>query len=364
MGLKMDSDKYTILVVDDIPSNITFLSSLLKEKYKVKVAISGEKAISIVKISLPDLILLDIMMPGLDGYETCRIIKSDPETSSVPIIFLTAKSSVENESMGLELGAADYIIKPINPEVLFLRIRTQLALKEAADFLKDKNEYLQNEVRKRIKEIETVQDIAITAIVSLAETRDTETGRHVKRTQLYVRELAEELRRNGKYREYLTDSTIRLIVKSAPLHDIGKVGIADKILLKPGKLTNDEFEVMKTHTKIGRMAIEKAENITGESQTFFKFAKEIIYSHHEKWNGSGYPERISKDMIPLSARIMAVADVYDAIVNKRVYKPEFSHEYAVNAIKQDSEKQFDPDIVQAFLNIQDKFKEIAEKLKD
>lgn len=355
--------KPTILVVDDTSSNIMILSSLLKKDYKVKVATNGEKAISIVKQDTPDLILLDIMMPGIDGYETCRRIKSEPKYSNIPIIFLTAKSDDEDEIKGFEVGAADYIIKPVKPLVLFSRVKTQLLLKETRDFLKDNNAYLEIEVKRRIKEIELIQEVTIAALASLAEARDNETGKHIQRTQLYVKELALELKNNELFKEYLTDEHIKLIVKSTPLHDIGKVGIPDNILLKPGKLTEEEFEIMKTHTVIGKEAIERAENSINKFLTFLKCAKEIVYYHHERWDGSGYPEGISGYEIPVPARIMALADVYDALVSKRVYKGAFPHERAVDIIKKDSGKHFDPVVVEAFLKLQDKFKAISLELK-
>ena len=363
-GLDMNNLKTTILIVDDTPSNIMFLSSVLKESYKVKVAINGEKAISIVKANPPDLILLDIMMPGIDGYETCRRIKAEPEYYDIPIIFLTAKSDDEDQSKGLELGAVDYIIKPINPLVLFSRIKTQLLLKQAKDFLKDNNQYLEEEVKRRMEEIESIQDVTIAAMASLVETRDNETGTHIERTKLFVRELVLELKNNELFKDALTDENIRLIVKSIPLHDIGKVGIPDNILLKPGKLTEEEFEIMNKHTIIGKESIERAESLLHKPETFFKYAKEIIYSHHEKWDGSGYPEKLSGDKIPLPARIMAVADVYDALVTKRVYKEAFSHEKAVNIIRADSGRHFDPVIVEAFLKLEKKFSAISDKVKD
>lgn len=360
----MSDLKPTILVVDDTSSNIMLISSLLKAKYKVKVALSGKKAISIIESSPPDLILLDIMMPEMDGYETCRRIKADTKNANIPIIFLTAKSNDEDERIGFELGAVDYIVKPINPLILFSRIKTQLLLKEARDILENNNEYLEAEVRRRIKEIETVQDVSIAAMASLAEARDNETGKHIQRTQLYVKELALELRDNELFKDYLTDERIKLIVRSSPLHDIGKVGIPDNILLKPDKLTEEEFKIMKKHSAIGKKAIERAESLINTPETYFKYAKEIAYFHHEKWDGSGYPDNLSEAKIPVSARIMAVADVYDALVSKRVYKEAFSHEKSVSIIKDGSGSSFDPSVVEAFLKLEKKFKEISEELKD
>jgi putative two-component system response regulator len=355
----------TILAVDDAPINLSLITGLLKSHYRVKVANSGEKALRIVHSDLPpDLVLLDVMMPDLDGIEVCRRLKADPRTRHVPVIFLTAMAGSDDERIGLEAGAVDYITKPISPPILLARVKTHLQLKAGQDFLKDKNAYLENEVIRRTREVQAIQDVTIFTMASLAETRDNETGNHIRRTQHYVKALAVKLRDHPRFAGYFTDRVIDLLFKSAPLHDIGKVGIPDKILLKPGKLTPEEFEVMKTHTTLGRDAIEQAERQLGTPVEFLKLAKEIAYAHQEKWDGSGYPEGLSGDGIPVSARLMAVADVYDALISRRVYKPAFTHERAVELIAEGRGKHFDPDITDAFMEIREEFRTIAKKFAD
>jgi len=359
--------KNTVLIVDDSPDSIALLSSLLKGIYRVKVAITGETAIEIASHDeKPDLILLDIMMPGLDGYETCRRLKTNPATAGIPVIFLTAKSGENDEEKGLDIGAEDYIVKPPSPAILRARIRTHLNLKDARDFLKDKNAYLEIEVARRTREIGLIHDIAMIAMGSLAETRDNETGNHIRRTQRYMRVLAESLARHPRFAERLTQETIERLCKSAPLHDIGKVGIPDCILKKPGKLDDEEFRVMKTHTTIGRDALLAAQK-NGEVapfSTFLSLAGDIAGSHHEKWDGTGYPGGLSGEDIPLAGRLMAVADVYDALISERVYKRAFSHEETVDIIRQGLGTHFDPEITRVFLGISDRFSEIAGEYSD
>jgi putative two-component system response regulator len=359
------SAKPVVLIVDDTPENLTIMNGLLKDAYHTKVANSGERALKLAAAQpKPDLVLLDIMMPEMDGYEVCRRLKADAATREIPVIFLTAKTQVEDESRGFEVGCVDYITKPISPPIVQARVRTHLALKAAADFLRDKNAYLAAEVARRTKQISIVQDVTIMAMASLAETRDNETGNHIRRTQHYVRLLALELRKQPKFAAVLDDATIELLFKSAPLHDIGKVGIPDAILLKPGKLTPDEFEVMKTHTTLGRDAIVAAEALLDEPVSFLEYAREIAYSHQEKWDGTGYPEGLAGERIPLSARLMAVADVYDALISRRVYKPPFPHDKAVEIIREGRGKHFDPEIVDGFLAIQEVCHTIATRYAD
>ena len=357
--------KQTVLIVDDTPDNLTLMTGLLKDDYHTKVANNGERALRVASTSpLPDLILLDIMMPGMDGYEVCRRLKADAKTKGIPIIFLTAKTEIEDEQQGFDVGAVDYITKPISPPIVLARVKTHLTLKAAADFLKDQNVYLEAEVVKRTREVQVVQDVTIMAMASLAETRDNETGNHIRRTQHYVRLLAVELRKQPKFTAVLDDTTIELLFKSAPLHDIGKVGIPDAILLKPGKLTPEEFEVMKTHTTLGRDAIVAAEALLDEPVSFLEYAREIAYSHQEKWDGTGYPEGLAGERIPLSARLMAVADVYDALISRRVYKPPFPHDKALAIIREGRGKHFDPDVVDAFLAIHEACRAVAERYAD
>ena len=361
----VDKHIATVLVVDDTPENLTLMGALLRDHFMVKVANNGEKALKIaISDTLPDLVLLDIMMPGTDGYEVCRRLKATAATRDIPVIFLTARSDPDDERMGLALGAVDYITKPISPPILLARVTTHLALKATADFLRDKSAYLEREVALRTLEVQAIQDVTIMAMTSLAETRDNETGNHIRRTQLYVKALAERLRNHPRFEAVLNERMIELLYKSAPLHDIGKIGIPDSILLKPGKLTVEEFEVMKTHTTLGRKAIEDAERRLGMRVAFLSVSKEIAYSHQEKWDGSGYPQGLAGDQIPVSARLMAVADVYDALINKRVYKAAFSHDQTCSTIVKGKGTHFDPDMVDAFVSIAEDFRSIALKYPD
>ncbi|MEO5332253.1 MAG: two-component system response regulator [Magnetococcus sp. YQC-5] len=366
MSIELDCvEKATVLVVDDTPDNLSLMSGLLKGDYKVKVANSGEKALKVAQSeNPPDLILLDIMMPGMDGYEVCQRLKDNPATRDIPIIFLTAKVEVEDEKKGLELGAVDYLTKPISPPIVMARVKNHLALKAHADFLRDKSEYLELEVVKRTREVMAIQDVTILAMASLAETRDSDTGNHIRRTQFYVKILAEKLKTNQRFSATLSDYYITMLFKSAPLHDIGKVGIPDRILLKPGRFEPHEFEIMKTHTTLGRDAIQHAEEQLGMNVEFLQMAKEIALSHQEKWDGSGYPGGLVGDHIPLSARLMAVADVYDALISRRVYKQGMPHEKAVSIIAEGKGNHFDPDIVDAFMELQEEFRIIAKRYGD
>jgi putative two-component system response regulator len=348
-----------------MPDNLALMHGLLQDRYKVKVANNGDKALRIAAAARqPDLILLDIMMPGLDGYEVCRRLKADERTRDIPLIFLTAKSDEADERHGLALGAVDYLTKPVNAAIALARIGTHLALKASSDFLRDQNAYLEAEVGRRMHEVEEIQHVTILAMASLAETRDADTGNHIRRTQHYVRALAQQLRGHPRFRAFLSERNITMLFKSAPLHDIGKVGIPDRILLKPGRFEPDEFEIMKTHTTLGRDAIEHAERSLGAHIEFLGMAKEIALSHQEKWDGSGYPEGLAGEAIPISARLMALADVYDAIISRRVYKEAMPHESAVEIIAAGRGSHFDPDVADAFLAIEDEFRAIARRFSD
>lgn len=355
----------TILAVDDSPENLWLISGLLKSKYRIRMVNSGEAALEAVRVGpLPDLILLDVMMPGLSGHDVCRELKAAEATRHVPIIFLTAMAGTEDERKGLELGAADFITKPINPPLLIARVATQLQARAVADFLRDQNQFLEAEVQRRTRELTAIQDVTIHAMASLAETRDNETGNHIRRTQHYVRALAIALRQHPRFRSQLDDTIIDVLFKSAPLHDIGKVGIPDSILLKAGPFEPHEFEIMKTHTTLGRDAIQHAEDALGMPVDFLAYAKEIAYGHQEKWDGSGYPQGLAGEAIPLSARIMAVADVYDALISRRVYKRAMSHDEAVAIMRKGRGSHFDPDILDAFLDLLPEFQRIARQFED
>lgn len=350
----------TVLVVDDQPENLRVVTTLLKDEYRVRVATSGQQALELAsQVPQPHLILLDVMMPGMDGYDVCSRLRSEAATVNIPIIFLTAVAETSEEERGFAMGAVDYITKPISPPILRARVRTHLALTRARDVLRDENSYLEAEVEKRTRQVELIKDVTIIAMASLAETRSNETGHHLMRTQRYVRALARQLRNRPRFAGFLNDDYIDLIYKSAPLHDIGKVGIPDQILLKPGILTNEEFDVMKTHTRLGLEAIRRAEKCLEGEERFLDVASEIALFHHERWDGSGYPEGLSGDAIPLSARMMAIGDVYDALISERVYKSALNHEEAVAIIENGKGTQFDPDMVAAFLEVAEEFRSIT-----
>ena len=350
----VNSSKPTILVVDDTPDNLDLMGDLLMDDYKVKVANSGKKALDIIQTGQPpDLILLDIMMPEMDGYDVCTILKSNEETKNIPVIFLTAKTNIIDEQKGFEIGAVDYITKPISPAIVMARVKTHLDLH-------NKNVYLEKLVDQRTQEIMAIQDVTIHAMASLAETRDNETGNHIRRTQNYVKLLAQHLQFHPKFTHFLNkDGVIDTLFKSAPLHDIGKVGIPDAILLKPGRFEPSEFEIMKSHPELGQNTILQAESELGIDVPFLQYAKEIAYGHHEKWDGSGYPQGLSGDDIPISARLMAVADVYDALISRRVYKEGMPHEKAMQIIIDGKGTHFDPDMIDAFIALHEAFNDIA-----
>jgi putative two-component system response regulator len=359
----METTGKNILVVDDTEANIDILVDALGTEYEVSVALDGPTALEIVEESLPDLILLDIMMPGMNGFQVCEKLKNNPQTAPVPVIFLTAMDQLDAKTKGFQIGAVDYVTKPFEILEVKARVQTHLLLKEAQDVLERENEVLEKRVRARTKELLLTRDVTIQSLASLAETRDNETGGHIMRTQNYVRIMAETLTAGGSHTEFLTPGTINLLSKSAPLHDIGKVGIPDKVLLKPGKLSDEEFNIMKTHTTLGRDALLKAEGSLGSS-SFLRHARDIAYTHHEKWDGSGYPEGMKGEAIPVSGRIMAIADVYDALITKRVYKPPFTHSKAVMIILAGRESQFDPVMVDCFDQIKTEIKDIAIEFAD
>jgi len=303
-------------------------------------------------------------MPEMDGYEVCERLKKNPATAHVPVIFLTARIEVEDETHAFECGAVDFITKPVIPPVVLSRVNAHLQVKKITDILRNQNDFLDAEVQRRTIELSAIQDVTIMVMTSLAETRDNETGNHIRRTQNYVKLLAESLRRRGHFADQLSDRQIELLFKSAPLHDIGKVGIPDNILLKPGRLTEQEWEVMRTHAKLGKDSIARAEAELGLEVDFLKSAKEIAVAHHEKWDGSGYPYGLAGDQIPLAARLMALADVYDALISRRVYKAPMAHEQAVEIILQSRDRHFDPRVVDAFLEAEAAFKSISLKYAD
>ena len=345
-----------VLIVDDTGSNVDLLVGMLDDIYDIRVAMDRPGALEAVADEKPDMILLDVMMPGMDGYEVCRRLKENPETRGIPVIFLTAMTGENEEARGLSLGAVDYIAKPFSPELVKSRVNNQIELKRYRDRLEDL-------VRDRTSELAATQEVAIYCLASLTETRDPETGGHILRTQRYVRRLAERLSGRPSYGGVLDGATVDLLYKSAPLHDIGKVGVPDAILRKPGKLTPEEFEEMKKHTVYGMQALRVAEKRLG-TNSFLRLAAEIAYSHHEKWDGSGYPRGLRGADIPVSGRIMALADVYDALVSRRVYKEPFTHEHALSLVAEGRGTSFDPEMAGCFLDMGDDIRAIAREYPD
>ncbi|MDD3884737.1 MAG: response regulator [Gallionella sp.] len=367
----------TILIVDDTPQNLSILGELLQPLYRVRAANSGERALAIARSDLqPDIILLDVMMPGMDGYEVIRQLKQDEATRGIPVIFVTALTESSEEQRGLALGAVDYITKPFNPDIVLARIKTQLELKQARDILSDQNTWLEKEIARRMRENVMVQDLTIRALAALGEIRDLETGLHIVRTQRSIEILAHKLKDHPRFRDALAGNKLQMIVKAAPLHDIGKVGIPDAVLQKPGKLTPEEYEVMKAHPVLGANAIESAidnalagldtavvEQMSGAFE-FLRVAQEICRGHHEKWDGSGYPAGLAGEDIPVSARLMALADVFDALMSRRVYKDAMALENVTAFLVEERGRHFDPDVVDAYLAMREQFAEIANRFHD
>jgi putative two-component system response regulator len=341
----------TILIVDDNPENLTLLGELLRDRYKVRAANSGPRALQLVAHAPPpDLILLDVMMPRMSGYEVLERLRAAPETRDIPVIFTTAMSATEDEQRGLVLGAVDYITKPLRPAIVLARVHTHLELKQARDRLQRDNAFLESEIALRMRENLLIQEVTIRALARLAETRDNETGNHILRTQAYVHALAERVRTHPRFAAELDPQSISLIAKSAPLHDIGKVGIPDHVLLKPGKLTPEEWAIMKTHARMGADAIDRAVADTHQPVKFLTYAREVALHHHERWDGQGYPDGMAGDAIPLAARLMAVADVFDALISRRVYKEPIGFDRVRGIMAEQRGKHFDPDLLDAFLS--------------
>ena len=338
-----------ILIVDDTRINLEILIEILGDHYEISVATTGASALKMANAFEYDLILLDIMMPEMDGYAVIKQLKVNPKTNKIPVIFISALSEVKNKTLGFNLGAQDYIVKPFNFEEVKARVHTHLSLHLATQEMEMQNELLEQRVVERTKEILLVQHATIMSFATLAEFRDLETGAHIKRIKEYTRIIAEELKSIPKYNGIINDKYINLLVLSCPLHDIGKVGIPDSILMKKGKLTPEEFEIMKKHTVYGKQAIEAVESDTGQL-SFLHLAKEIAISHHEKWDGSGYPYGLKDTKIPLSGRIVAIADVFDGLVSRRVYKPPFTLREAIDIILSGRGGHFDPEVVDVFMD--------------
>jgi putative two-component system response regulator len=364
MAATNKSERKRILIVDDSPEMIEVLGNALPNHYKRQFALSGKKAIDLMRRSeeLPDLILLDVLMPGMDGYEVCRQLKEDVRFEKIPIIFLSALTDAKDKVKAFENGGVDYIQKPFEIAEVNVRVELHLKLHHLQAELEKHNRNLNQLVNEKVMEISESQIAMIYALAKLAESRDDDTGLHLQRIQVFCRLIAEKLSSHLIYSDQLSDEFIENLEKVSPLHDIGKVGVRDAVLLKPGKLTREEFEEIKEHVNIGANTLR---------EVFYKFPNnksiemgiEITQYHHEKWNGKGYPEGLSGQDIPLSARIMTLVDAYDAIISKRIYKEAISHEEACKIIAEERGEHFDPLIVDVFLEFEEEFRQAHIKLE-
>ena len=358
-----------ILIVDDCPINLKILKELLRGEYEIASALSGEEGLQKVREFSPELILLDIMMPGLDGYEVCRQIKEGPLGKFTQVILVSGKASTPERLKGYEVGADDYVVKPFDHDELIAKVRIHFRLRQtmtelwaAHQEIQRFNAELESLIQQRTEEVVATRDVAIFGFAKLAESRDPETGEHLDRMRNYSRILAEELSRNGPYVHNINAQFISDIYRSSPLHDIGKVGIPDAILLKPGRLTSEEFEVMKRHAEIGGDALDQAIR-QSTSGGFLNMAAMIARHHHERFDGTGYPDGLAGVDIPMPARIVALADVFDALTSPRVYKPAYDAEVARSMIEEQEGKHFDPAVVEAFRARYEDFLEYVEQAR-
>jgi putative two-component system response regulator len=352
---KSDPVVGNILVVDDVPANLTLLAGMLKEKgHRVRPVPSGKLALKAVEHEPPDLILLDITMPEMDGFEVCRRLKQDTRFQEIPIIFISALTETLDKVTAFSSGGVDYVTKPFQFDEVEARVETHLKLHRYQSRLEEL-------VKEQVKEISDSQVSTIFALSKLTESRDKSTGKHLERVQIYCRLLAEKLSREEPYNSVIADTFINNIFNASPLHDIGKVAIPDHVLLKPGKLAAEEFEIMKTHSLIGAATMEAVNEIY-RNNAFISMGISIARAHHERWDGTGYPNGLKEEEIPLAARIMAIADVYDALRSKRCYKGAFSREQSSEIIKDGSGTQFDPSLVKAFLEMEESFDRIGREM--
>lgn len=362
---------FSVLVVDDNEMNRDLLLRRLSDaEFQLTSAADGEEALARMREQPFDLVLLDIMMPVLDGYETLKIMQDDPVLRRVPVIMITALDDVDSAVRCIEMGAVDYVTKPFNPVLLRARVDASLDRKRLSDIeeqrhkeIERSNVSLAEEVRAKVLEISQSQLAAIFAMSKLAESRDPETGEHLERMREYCKLLSEQLSRMPKFRSIIDRTFVDNIYAASPLHDIGKVGIDDSVLLKPGPLTDEEWVLMKQHPVIGAETLREVDR-QHPGNDFIHTGIDIAEGHHEKWDGSGYPYGLSGESIPLVARILALGDVYDALTSKRCYKDAFSHEKSREIIEQGRGSHFDPDVVLAFFEAEDEFKKVRQEYKD
>jgi len=349
------SERKTVFLVDDNVTNLTLGKNALAGHYNVFTLNSGARLFKMLEKSIPDIILLDVDMPEMDGYQVIEILKGKKETENIPVVFLTAKTDGQSELRGLSMGAIDYITKPFTPTLLLKRVEVHLLVESQKKELVNYNKNLRDMVDSKTKMVVELKNAILKTMAELVECRDDITGGHVERTQIYLGLLIDALQKYGVYMEEIEPWDIGLVLQSAQLHDVGKISIKDKILQKPGKLTDAEFEEIKTHTTFGEKIIDKIRSRTKE-QAFLDHAKILVSAHHEKWDGSGYPRGLKGQDIPLLGRLMAIVDVYDALVSERPYKRAFPHEDAVAIIAKGKGTHFDPALVDLFMKISDEFK--------
>jgi len=358
-------ERSKIILVDDNKANLDQGRNLLKTFFEVYPALSASKLFEILENVAPDLILLDIEMPGMNGYEAIKLLKANPKTSEIPVMFITAKDDDASELEGLDLGAADYVPKPFSGPLLLKRIGKELLIaKQKNDLLANQKllsqyaESLATRVREKNEEVSELQNAVIGTVADMVEFRDKMTGGHAARAMLYMQALIHEMKRTGVYGEEVFSWDERAFLSSTLLHDVGKIAIPDTILNKPGKLTDEEYEIMKTHVTVGVDAIERIMGKTRE-HAFLNHALQIAGTHHERWDGSGYPIGLKGKNIPLEGRMMAIADVYDALVTERPYKEAYSHKDACRIISESAGKNFEPILVDVFLAVEGAFAKIS-----
>jgi putative two-component system response regulator len=354
----MEKRASCIFIVDDNPTYLNLGKIILEEKYSVVTIPSAGKLLLALKKRAPDLILLDVEMPETSGYEVIKKIKADPKTAEIPVIFLTGKNEPENELLGLSLGAVDYITKPFSPPLLLKRIELHLLLQYQKNELRSFNEKLALKVKERTNDLSLLQNAIIRWAAEMIEFRDEETGQHVERVQKYLEILLGAMEKSELYAAQVAAWDIEAFLKSSALHDVGKIKIRDDILLKKGRLGAEEFDNMKLHTLYGKMLLESLQNKV-PNQTFLDYAKTLAYLHHERWDGTGYPEGLKGAEIPLQARMMALADVYDALVSERPYKNALSHKEAMRIISGGRGAQFDPDLAGLFIDQSSKIEKVS-----
>ncbi|MGE5389674.1 MAG: HD domain-containing phosphohydrolase [Deltaproteobacteria bacterium] len=350
----------TILIVDDSKTDMMLIKNMLYD-YNLLMAYDGMEAMDVIdNISNIDLMILDLNMPRMNGFEVLQTMQKRPVSKRIPTLILTNFDEVENEIKGLNLGAVDYIRKPLNMQSVRKRVEVHMNLRRALKSIEEYNQELEEKVYARTRELVLTRDITIHALIGLLEVRNLESRNHTVRTQWMMKMLCEHLKNKPHYAQILQEEYIRILVQTAPLHDIGKVGIPDNILLKPGAFDPEEYEIMKKHTTYGVEALSVGPQM-GQAAGFIRTAIEIVATHHEKWNGSGYPEGLKGEDIPLPGRLMALIDVYDALTNKRVYKEAYSHEKSLDIMRDERGKHFDPHLLDAFIEIESEIRQIAGK---